>query len=117
MGQGFDFMALMPLVAIFAIFYFMLIRPQQKKLREHQNLLNNLRRGDRVVTNGGIIGTINKLTNDREVLIEIAEGVRIRLVRSMITEVLSKIEAANSDKDQTGEDTVTPKTVTKKDKK
>lgn len=98
MTQNFDYMAMLPLVAIFVIFYFMLIRPQQKKMKEHQQLLANLRRGDKVVTGGGVIGTIYKLTSDREVLVEVAEGVKLRIVRGMITEVLSKTEAVNSDK-------------------
>ncbi|WP_052045982.1 preprotein translocase subunit YajC [Candidatus Paracaedibacter symbiosus] len=94
---GFDFMSFLPIVLIFGIFYFLLIRPQQKKMREHQAMLAAIRRGDKIVTNGGIIGTVSKLTNDKELLVEIADGVRVRILRSMIAEVLVKTEAANSD--------------------
>ena len=82
----------LPLVLIFVVFYFLLIRPQQKKMKQHKEMLGQLRRGDRVVTAGGIIGTVNKLVNDTEVSVEIAEGVRVRVLRGTITEVLSKTE-------------------------
>ncbi|HEX6979388.1 MAG TPA: preprotein translocase subunit YajC [Alphaproteobacteria bacterium] len=83
---------LLPLVLIFVVFYFLLIRPQQKKMREHKSMIDSLRRGDRVVTSGGIIGTVTKVTGDREIGLEIADGVRVRAVRSMIAEVLAKTE-------------------------
>ena len=89
----------LPLVLIFVVFYFLLIRPQQKKMKQHKEMLGLLRRGDRVVTAGGIIGTVNKLVNDTEVSVEIAEGVRVRVLRGTITEVLSKTEpVAGADK-------------------
>lgn len=97
---GFDIAAFMPLVMIFVIFYFLLIRPQQKKMKEHQAMLSAVRRGDRVVTNGGLIGTISKVTSDTEVLVEIAENVKVRVAKAMIAEVLSKTEAVNSDEPQ-----------------
>jgi preprotein translocase subunit YajC len=97
MPTGFDFMSFLPIVLIFGIFYFLLIRPQQKKMREHQAMLTAIRRGDKVVTNGGIIGTVSKLTNEEELVVEIADGVRVRMLRAMIAEVLAKTEAANSD--------------------
>lgn len=97
---GFDIMSFLPLILIFAVFYFLILRPQQKKLKEHQQTLANLRRGDRVITNGGIIGTISKLVSDQEIQLEIAEDVRIRVVRSMISSVVSKTDPiANSDGD------------------
>jgi preprotein translocase subunit YajC len=97
---GFDIMSFLPLILIFAVFYFLILRPQQKKLKEHQQTLSNLRRGDRVITNGGIIGTISKLVSDQEIQLEIAEDVRIRVVRSMISSVVSKTDPiANSDGD------------------
>lgn len=102
-GAGFDFMSFLPIILIFGIFYFLLIRPQQKKAREHQAMLSAIRRGDKVVTNGGIIGTVTKLTSDKELQVEIADGVRVRFLRSMIAEVLSKTEAANSDTGDKGE--------------
>ena len=92
MGSGFDVMALLPFVLIFGVFYFLILRPQQQKMKTHQNMLANLRRGDRVVTNGGLIGTISKIVDEREVQLEIADNVRIRQVRSMITEVLAKTD-------------------------
>lgn len=89
---GFDFMSILPLVLIFGVFYFFLIRPQQKKAQEQKNLLSALRRGDRIVTNGGLIGTIHKVVSDQELQVEIAEGVRVRVVRSMVSSLLSKTE-------------------------
>jgi preprotein translocase subunit YajC len=83
-----------PLILIFAIMYFLLIRPQQKKMKEHQNMVSALRRGDQVVTQGGIIGKVAKVKDDNELEIEIAEGVKIRVVRSTIAQVLSKTEPA-----------------------
>ena len=93
-GGGFDIVQLAPLILIFVVFYFLLLRPQQKKAKEHRTMLSALRRGDRVVTGGGIIGTVSKVQNDEEVVLEIAEGVRVRVVRSTITSVLGKPEAA-----------------------
>lgn len=96
-GSGFDVMAFLPLVLIFGVFYFLLIRPQQKKLKAHQDMLAGIRRGDKIITNGGIIGTVVKLTNDRELQVEIAENVRVRVLRSMVAEILAKTEPANVD--------------------
>lgn len=90
-----------PLLAMGLIFYFMLIKPQQKKMKEHQNMLSNIQRGDKIITNGGIIGTVSKVTNDQELLVEVAEGVKIRVVRSMIADVPAKPEAANTPKAKT----------------
>jgi preprotein translocase subunit YajC len=80
----------LPLVLIFVVFYFLLIRPQQKKQKEHRGMLDTLRRGDRVVTGGGIIGTVNRVTNAEEVVVDIADGVRVRVLRSTISSVLAK---------------------------
>ena len=87
-------MQFLPLVLIFVVFYFLLIRPQQKKAKEHRATLEALRRGDRVVTGGGIIGTIARIDSPEEVSIDIAEGVRVRVVRSTITSVLAKPDPA-----------------------
>jgi len=91
-----------PFVLILVVFYFFLIRPQQQKAKEHKTMLGALRRGDRVVTGGGIIGTIAKVVSDEEVLVEIADGLRVRVVRSTITGVTAKTEpvAAKSDKEK-----------------
>lgn len=89
---GFDFMSLLPLVLIFVVFYFFLIRPQQKKAQEQRDILASLRRGDRIVTNGGLIGIITKVVNDQELQVEIAENVRVRVARPMVASLLSKGE-------------------------
>lgn len=99
--MNFDVMAIMPLLLMFVIFYFLLIRPQQNKLKAHQEMINNIRRGDKVVTNGGLIGTVSKITSDHELLLEIAEGIKVRVVRSMIADVPAKPEPANTDKAST----------------
>lgn len=83
---------LLPLVLIFVVFYFLIIRPQQKKVKDHKAMVDALRRGDRVVTTGGIIGTVTKVTGDRELGLEIADGVRVRVMRSMIAEVMARTE-------------------------
>jgi preprotein translocase subunit YajC len=80
----------LPLVLIFVVFYFLLIRPQQKKQKDHRGMLESLRRGDRVVTGGGIIGTVNRVVSAEEVEVDIATGTRVRVVRSTITNVLAK---------------------------
>jgi len=99
-GQGgFDIMALLPLILIFIVFYFLLIRPQQKRMKEHQQMVANLRRGDRVVTGGGIVGTVTKIVSDTEAQVEIAEGVRVRVVKSNVQQVLSKSQPAEGEQD------------------
>ncbi|RDD61426.1 preprotein translocase subunit YajC [Ferruginivarius sediminum] len=100
-GQGgFDIVALLPLILIFVVFYFLLIRPQQKRMKEHRSMVQALRRGDRVVTAGGLIGTVTKVVNDNELQVEVAEGVRVRVVRSTVQEVLSKTEPAEKQQEQ-----------------
>jgi len=96
-GGGDFFISLFPFIALFAIMYFLVLRPQQKRLKAHQEMVNNVRRGDTVVTSGGIIGKVAKV-EDAEVHVEIAEGVRIRVVKGTLSEVRSKSEpvAANS---------------------
>lgn len=96
-GAGFDLMAFVPLILIFVIFYFLLIRPQQKRMKEHKAMLEVLRRGDRIVTGGGIVGTITKVGPDDELQVEIAEGVRVRVIRSTVTAVLAKTEPAKGE--------------------
>ncbi|MEL6522652.1 MAG: preprotein translocase subunit YajC [Pseudomonadota bacterium] len=86
--------SLIPLILIFAIMYFLLIRPQQKKMKEHQAMVEALRRGDQVVTQGGLIGKVSKVKEDNEVEVEVAEGVKVRVVRSTIAQVLNKTEPA-----------------------
>jgi preprotein translocase subunit YajC len=84
----------LPLVLIFVVFYFLLIRPQQRKARDHRTTLDALRRGDRVVTGGGIIGTVVRVDSPDEVVVDIADGVRVRVVRSTITNVVAKPDPA-----------------------
>ena len=94
-GGGGDLITSMaPLILIFVIFYFLLIRPQQKRAKEHRNMVENLRRNDRVVTAGGILGKVTKVGEGEEIEVEIAEGTRVKLYRSTITTVLSKSEPA-----------------------
>jgi preprotein translocase subunit YajC len=81
----------LPLVLIFVVFYFLLIRPQQQKQKQQRSMLDALRRGDRVVTGGGIIGTVNRVTQGSdEIEVDIAQNVRVRVLRSTITTVLAK---------------------------
>ena len=84
--------SLLMMVLIFGIFYFLMIRPQQKKLKEHKAMVDALRRGDQVVTQGGIIGKVAKVKDDNEVEVEIAADTKVRVVRSTIVQVLSKTE-------------------------
>ncbi|SFE18010.1 preprotein translocase subunit YajC [Roseivivax sediminis] len=86
-----------PLILIFAIMYFLLIRPQQKKLKDHQKMVQSLRRGDQVVTQGGLIGKVVKVKENNELDVELAEGVKVRVVQNTVAQVLSKTEPANTD--------------------
>jgi preprotein translocase subunit YajC len=90
-GQGDPLMSFLPLIFIFVVFYFLLIRPQQKRMKEHREMLSNIRRGDRVVTGGGIIGTVTKAGDD-ELTVEIGENVKVKVVRSTVQTVLAKTE-------------------------
>ena len=85
---------LIPMVLIFAIMYFLMIRPQQKKMKEHKALVEALRRGDQVLTAGGIIGKVNKVNEDGTVEVEIADGVRVKVMKHTISQVLNKTEPA-----------------------
>ena len=85
-----------PLILIFAIMWFLLIRPQQKKLKDHRAMVEALRRGDQVVTQGGVIGKVAKVKDDDEIEVEIATGVKVRVVKSTVAQVLSKTEPVES---------------------
>mgnify|MGYP001435637835 CR=1 FL=1 len=87
---------IVPFILIFGIMYFLLIRPQQKKVKEHQAMVAALRRGDQVVTQGGIIGKVSKVKDDNEIEIEVAAGVNVRVVRPTIAQVVSKTEPAKA---------------------
>lgn len=101
----------LPLLLIFGVFYFLLIRPQQQKQKELRNMISAVRRGDRVVTGGGIIGIVAKVAANDEVLIDIAENTRIRVLRSSISTVMAKpapAGKADNDDDETKEIEVLP---------
>ncbi len=91
-GAGSAFTSFVPLILIFAIMYFLLIRPQQKKMKDHRAMVEALRRGDTVLTQGGIIGKVVKVKEDGEVEVEIAEGVKVRVLKSTIAQVITKTE-------------------------
>jgi preprotein translocase subunit YajC len=93
---------LLPIVAIFVIFYFLLIRPQQRKAKEHKALLASVRRGDRIITGGGILGLVTKVLDENHVQVEIAEGVRVRVLKSTIADIPSRTaptQAAGAQRD------------------
>lgn len=89
----------LPMIAIMVLFYFLLIRPNQKKIKEHNDMVSALRRGDKVVTSGGIIGTISKVEDDSIVVLEIAENVKVRVMRDTISQILNKT-VANDNKSE-----------------
>lgn len=93
-GGGDFIIQLVPLLLIFVIFYFFLIRPQQKKAKEHKAMVENLRRGDQVITQGGVHAKVTKVSDD-EVEVEIAQGVKIRIVKSTVVQVLAKTGPVN----------------------
>jgi preprotein translocase subunit YajC len=85
------------MVIVVVIMYFLVLRPQQKRAKEHQDLVKNLRRGDTVVTSGGLVGKVTKVVDDEQVEVEIADGVRVRQVRAMVTGVRAKGEPVKDD--------------------
>ena len=89
-GQGFA--QFIPLILIFVIFYFFLIRPQQKRVKDHKTMVESLKRGDEVITSGGIIGTIEKVMEDDRIEVLIGDGVKVQIIRSTITSLLKKEE-------------------------
>ncbi|VAW07143.1 Protein translocase subunit YajC [hydrothermal vent metagenome] len=89
------FMQFLPFILIIAVFYFLMIRPQQKRAKEHRNMVAALRRGDNVVTSGGIVAKVSKVLDDNEVELEIASGVKIKVIRSTISTVIGKPAPAN----------------------
>jgi preprotein translocase subunit YajC len=89
-------MSLVPFVLIFIIMWFLIIRPQQKRVKAHQELIKNVRRGDTVVTSGGLIAKVSKVVDDAEIEAEIADGVRVRILKGMISDVRAKGEPVKS---------------------
>ena len=96
-GEGGMLVQLLPFALIFVIMYFLILRPQQKRVKAHQELVKAVRRGDTVITNGGLIGKVTKVIDEDQIEIEIADGVRIRQVRSMLTDVRAKGEPVKDD--------------------
>ena len=93
-GAG-AFGSFVPLILIFAIMYFLLIRPQQKKVKEHRAMVDAPRRGDQVITQGGVIGKVTKVKDgENEIEVEIAKGVNVRIVKATVAQVMSKTEPA-----------------------
>ena len=102
-GGAFDIVSLLPLVLIFVVFYFLLIRPQQKKMRDHREVIASLKRGDKVITGGGIVGTIVKSDEGKAVVtVEIAQNVRVEVVRSTITDKYADLPPAAANQDKPG---------------
>ena len=93
-GASSLFGTFLPMLAIIPVFYFLLIRPQQKKQKEHRALISAVKRGDRVVTIGGILGSVTKVIDNNEIQLEIAEGVRVRVLRSSVSDVVNRSEPA-----------------------
>jgi len=99
-GGSSDFLVqLFPLVLIFVVFYFLLIRPQQSKMKAQKEMLAGVKRGDRVVTGGGIIGLVTKVIGENELQVELAEGVRVRIIKQTITDILTRGESVRGAKD------------------
>lgn len=91
-GDGNLLVSLLPFILIFVIMYLLILRPQQKRMKQHQEMVKNLRRGDTVITSGGLVGKVTKLVDDDQVEVEIADGVRVRQMRQMVSDVRAKGE-------------------------
>lgn len=89
-GGGSFLIQLLPFIMILGIMYFLIIRPQQKRLKDHRDMIASIKRGDTVITSGGMIGKVTKIIGDNELQVEIAENVRIRVIRSTISEVRTR---------------------------
>jgi preprotein translocase subunit YajC len=99
-GGGTDIlMSILPLILIFVVFYFLLIRPQQRKQKAHREMLGNVKRGDNIVTTGGMIGTVIKVDRDDNLLVEVAPNIRIKIMRSAIAEIVRRPEPARASGD------------------
>ena len=104
-GGSSDFIVqLFPLVLIFVVFYFLLIRPQQAKAKQQREMLGGVKRGDRVVTGGGIIGLVTKVIGDNELQVELAEGVRVRIIKQTITDIITRGESVRGAKESDEDD-------------
>lgn len=108
-AEGFNFVSILPIALIFVVMYFLLIRPQQKRTKQHQDMLKTIKRGDKILTSGGIIGTVSKVLTDQELQVEIAPETQVRIMRSMVSDILSRTgtpedtpSAVSSEKDSNG---------------
>jgi preprotein translocase subunit YajC len=84
--------SLLPFILIFVIMYFLILRPQQKRQKQHADMVKNVRRGDTVITSGGLVGKVTKVIDDDQVEVEVSDGVRVRQMRSMLSDVRAKGE-------------------------
>jgi preprotein translocase subunit YajC len=89
--------SLLPFILIFVIMYFLILRPQQKRVKQHAEMVKNVRKGDTVINSGGIIGRVTKVIDDEQIEIEVADGTRVRQMRQMIAEVRAKGEPVKDD--------------------
>ncbi len=105
---------LLPIVLIFVVFWFLLIRPQQKRMKDHKAMVAALRRGDQVQTGGGIIGSVTKVFDDSFVQVEIAPGVKVRVARSSITSVLGRTDPVAADTSGSDDEPVKKKSVVRR---
>jgi preprotein translocase subunit YajC len=96
-GSGDFFIQIMPFLLIFVIMYFLIIRPQQKRLKDHREMVAALRRGDTVVTGGGLVGKVTKV-DENELQVELAQGVKVKVIRSTITDLRSKTQPVDGKK-------------------
>lgn len=91
------FVSLLPLILIFVVFYFLLIRPQQQKMKAHRQMVENIKKGDQVLTAGGIVGKVNRVEAEGMVIVEIAQGVQVKVARGTISDVLNKPAPGSND--------------------
>ena len=109
--------AFLPLILIFGVFYILLIRPQQKKAKQHRDMLNNIRRGDKIITSGGIIGTVNKVFDNRELSVQISDDVEVKIAPGMVADIYTQPEKAKTiptSKDTKGKTNLTSKDTNEK---
>ena len=102
-GGGDMLMSILPLILIFVVFYFLLIRPQQRKQKAHRAMLHNVNRGDDIVTNGGLVGNVIKVGRGDSLLVEIAPDIRVRVMRNMISQIMPRHEDYEDDEDEEDE--------------
>ncbi|SNB61507.1 protein translocase subunit yajC [Arboricoccus pini] len=93
------FVSILPLVLIFVVFYFLLIRPQQAKAKQQRQLIDNLKKGDQVLTSGGIIGKVTRVEDEKTIMVEIAQGVVVKVARATISDIVNKPVPANTSND------------------